>query len=274
MSNMSWGKHLKQSGLLMSLAVAIALSPIVYAEAAISQGFKTDDEYSPGMIVSSRTGERAIELTATNNDERIIGVVSNTSLIELSNERNQVQVATSGLTQTLISDMNGEVKAGDSIAASPLKGVGMKATDSSYVVGVARADFATVKNTVKRTVMDKDGRGRTVTVGLLAVQVGVTYFEPVDDNSMILPQFFFNVAQIVAGRDVSVIRVLIALVVLLVGVLSIGVLLYASVRSSIISIGRNPLAASAVNRSLLEVSALSIGVLVLMLGAVYLVLAL
>jgi len=93
-----------------------------------------------------------------------------------------------------------------------------------------------------------------------------------DDEKSILPQFLINIAKSVAGRDVSVARVLIALLVLLAGIGSIAVVLYSSVRSSILSIGRNPLAASAVHKSLLEVSLLALGILLVMLGAVYLIL--
>jgi hypothetical protein len=56
------------------------------------------------------------------------------------------------------------------------------------------------------------------------------------------------------------------------GILVIGTLVYASVRSSIVSIGRNPLAARSINRSLFEVSGMAVGILLAMLIAVYLIL--
>lgn len=259
--------------LLLTFVVPVA----VMADASISQGFSTKETIGEGMLVSTTSEDQLVAKADTDSSERLLGIASKQSLVELSNEddtdSSQVQVVTRGQTLAFVSTINGDVKAGDPITASPLKGVGMKAVETSYIVGTAQADFADADNITEKVVIDKDGKPQTVKVGILPIQVQVTqYIE--QDNQRILPQFIFNVAQVVAGRDVSVIRVLIALVVLLVGVGSIGVLLYASVRSSIISIGRNPLAAGAVNRSLLEVSALSIGVLLLMLGAVYLILSL
>lgn len=267
-------RHLtRRSWLVTSVLAFVFFAPvIVAAESAISQGFTSTDPIPTGALVSSVNDEKLIEQASSATGQKLLGVVGKGSLVELSNGTTQVQVVTSGVTQTFVSDLNGTVEVGDPITASPLVGVGMKALENSYIVGTARANFGDATETSNHTIKDKNGNDKTVTVAVLPVQVNVSYFGKTNETKSILPQFFLEMAQTVAGKEVSVIRILTALLVLVAGVGAIGVLLYSSVRSSILSIGRNPLAASAVNKSLLEVSLLSFGILLVMLGVVYFIL--
>jgi len=66
--------------------------------------------------------------------------------------------------------------------------------------------------------------------------------------------------------------VLLAVIVLLLAFISIAVLLYSAVKSSIISIGRNPLSEGAVRKSLLQVGLTIIGILLITLITIYLIL--
>jgi hypothetical protein len=52
----------------------------------------------------------------------------------------------------------------------------------------------------------------------------------------------------------------------------VGILLYSAVRSSIISIGRNPLSEQAVHKSLFEVGLAIVGVLIFTVIVIYLIL--
>jgi hypothetical protein len=87
-----------------------------------------------------------------------------------------------------------------------------------------------------------------------------------------LPAFLQQTANIVAGKDVSPIRVIVATVVLAIGFMGIVVLLYTSVRSSIASIGRNPLSEIAVQKSLVGVGLFSLGILLFTLIVIFLIL--
>ena len=253
--------------LMMFLSV-----PLAQAQSSISQGFNTNEALAPGTIVSQKKGEETVERATLNDSSSLIGVASSQSLVELSSGAKQAQVVTSGTTKALVSDINGEIRAGDKITISPLEGIGMKAMQSGYVIGTAVADFSEADDVTSKQVTDKSGKENTIQIGSIPIQVNVSYFEDIDVNKSILPEFVLTLARSITGKEVSVLRILIALVVLVVGIISIGVLLYSSVRSSIISIGRNPLAASAVNKSLLQVAFLSLGVLLIMLSAVYLIL--
>jgi hypothetical protein len=266
---------------LLSLLVApvlvlLSLSSASAAEstAAISQGFKTsENDLAAGALVSLTGGSQStVQLSNTDRVNQLIGVIGDKPLIELSNNDKEVQVVISGTTLTLVSDINGDIKSGDKITASPINGVGMKANSSALVVGTAQSDLSAV-TTTQKTINDKRGQPQTVKVGAVPVQVNVTYYVAPEDKNAFLPPFLQSIANSVAGKDVSPVRVLVSTLVLIFGFLSIAVLLYSSIRSSIISIGRNPLSEGAVRKSLFEVGATALGILLVMLIAIYLVLS-
>lgn len=260
---------------LMTLVVGLFSVTAARAEstAAISQGFKTNEaDLAAGALVSLTSGSQStVQLTNTQRLNQLIGVIGDRPLIELSNNGKEVQVVISGTTSALVSDINGDVKSGDKITASPINGVGMKATTSALVVGTAQDDLGST-DTTTRTINDKRGQPQTVKVGALPVQVNVTYYVAPEDKNSFMPAFLQSLANAVAGKEVSAVRVLISSLVLVFGFVSIAVLLYSSIRSSIISIGRNPLSEGAVRKSLFEVGATALGILLVMLIAIYLVL--
>jgi hypothetical protein len=271
-----------KAGRLVGVGAAIMIvllwlplsSSAAKVDSAISQGFSSQDDLAVGSLVSltEETSTGTVQAANTDNSERLIGVTSKLSLIELSGGAHGLQVAIGGSSFALVSDINGEVKRGDKIAPSPLSGIGMKATESSQVVGTAEQDFADAKQVSTQQVKDKSGVEHSVKVGLINTQINVAYYQKPDDNKSILPSFILKFANAVAGRQVAPVRVIIAIILLAAGFGGVAVLLYASVRSSIISIGRNPLSADAVHKGLFEIAALAIGILMLTLIALYLVL--
>lgn len=262
----------------MALAMPV-LGSAVYVSAqqgnsAIAQQFQTStSDITPASLVSiEKENPDSVELSSLANPDRLAGVVSNDPLIELSNGESGVRVVTGGMTVLLVSDLNGTVETGDKITASPILGVGMKATSAAVVVGTAQASLKNVQ-TESRDVQDRDGKTRSVKIGIVPVQVSVAFYSP--DNkkdSAFVPPFLQSLANKVTGKNVSPVRVLVAALILLLMFLSITVLLYSSVRSSIISIGRNPLSESAVRKSLGEVGLSVAAVLVFAVVVVYLVL--
>jgi hypothetical protein len=173
-----------------------------------------------------------------------------------------------------VSDVGGAVANGDKITVSPIEGVGMKATETTTVVGTAQADLKLDEAEI-RTVTDRNGKKVNVHIGLVPVQVSVASFTPDSDKrTAFVPPFLQALANDVSGRDVSPIRVLTAALILLLLFVSVTVLLYSAVRSSIISIGRNPLSQAAVRKSLLEVILTVLGILLFAAGLIYIVLTL
>ena len=243
-------------------------------DSAISQGFTSQEELAVGSLVSltEDATNGTVQAANTDNGQRLVGVMSKQSLVELTNGARGVQVVIGGSSYALVSDINGEVKRGDKIAPSPLSGIGMKATESSQVLGTVEEDFVNAKQVSEQQINDKNDVSRTVKVGLVMTQVNVAYYQRPEDNATFLPSFLMQFANQLVGRQVAPIRVLIAFILLIASFGGIAVLLYSSVSSSIISIGRNPLSADAVHKGIFEVGALAVGILLLTLIALYLVL--
>lgn len=264
------------AGLLM-LAVGILSHQARAAEtpSVISQGFttkSTDLQY--GALVSSDPASKdEVKPADTSLATELVGVVAGSSVLEIGTDQQKIQVVTGGISSVLVSDINGEVKKGDRITVSPIAGVGMKTRGGVQVVGVALNDTQR-SDTSERTIKDRTGKSQTIHVGRVDALINVAYFPVPDSEKTFLPPFLQQFAATVAGKEVSTIRILVALAIVIVGLSGAGVLLNASVRSSILSIGRNPLSERAVRKSLLGVIGMCLGIIGATLGVVYLVLKL
>jgi len=253
-------------GIFASLLLLLFLYPgSTYADvqaAAIAQSFQTDEsKVVEGALVSLQASKAgSVELASATNAQQLVGVVGTDSLVELGGKNtDNVQVITNGTALTLVSDLDGDIKTGDKITASPILGIGTKASSGTIVVGTAQADLSSVKTT-EHTIADMEGKIHTVKVGLIPAQVNVAFYNEDADRSYV-PIFLQEFANTVAGKQVSPLRIIIAVLILVLSFVSIAVLLYAAVKSSIISIGRNPLSASSVRKGLLQASLAVIGIL-------------
>lgn len=240
--------------------------------AAISQGVKSaDGAQAAGTIVSLAEGSDNTAVPATPATVgRLFGIISKSSLLELSNAKaNDISVVISGNTPTLVSDINGAINYGDPITASPITGVGMKATSSVQIVGTS---LGSLKDNItgQQTINTTAGKPVTVNVGLVSVQVGITYYvAPPSDDYM--PGFMRSFANSVAGQPVSAIRTIAGFLLLLAGFGASAILLYSSIRTSLRSLGRNPLASGTIRRSLIQVIIVSVGVIAATVIGTYLI---
>jgi hypothetical protein len=181
-----------------------------------------------------------------------------------------VNVSQSGLEQVLVSDINGDIDIGDSITASPITGVGMKATENSKVIGVAQDSFP--NSTVQKTT-NKDGKGQqqTVKLGQIPVLVSVAYYYKQPDKT-IIPQALQNLANSIAGKKVNSLPIIISAVIFIVTLVIVVSIVYSLIHSSIISVGRNPMSQSAIYRNVIQLSVLVIVILGVAVGSIYMVL--
>lgn len=238
----------------------------------ISQGFTTSDKGIVEASLVSTVGDNSkkVELATPKNASRLAGVVNNASLVQLSsNEPAKVQVAISGTTSVLVSDINGSIGAGDKIAVSPISGVGMFAASDAQVIGTASSGF-TGKGARTMDIKDRSGKKQTVHIGTVPVQITIAYY--VAPTSNILPPFLQSLANNIAGRPVSVARILLGSVLILFAFVSIFALIFTSVRAGLISLGRNPLAAGAIQRSLIGMVITTLLIFAFSLLATYLIL--
>jgi hypothetical protein len=237
---------------------------------AISQGYATNELFAVGSLVS-RQGE-TLRKASTENEAQLLGVVTDGNLVELN--KGNVQVATVGIINAYVSTISGDIRQGDAIAASPLEGIGMKAEKNGYIIGIAQADFSQAKEVYDTDIKARNGQTDTVSVGLLPVKVQVGYHTLPDVQTSPYPAFLTHLVTNITGKEVPVLRVTLALIILLIGIITIIILIYTSVRFSLISIGRNPLAAKSVHRGLVGSVLFAIGVLLFTLLSLYLVLVL
>jgi hypothetical protein len=255
--------------LTLSLLVSLSASAL----ASISQGFTTTDTLPLGSIVSleNNTSDQVVA-SATSNVDSIYGVVINddSTPLSLSNgQDNQVQVITSGIAPVLVSNINGEISQGDQITASPIKGVGMKATSNTKVVGIAQG---TPRNSSeKQSYTDGDGNTRAVILGEVPVLVNASYFFKQPDKT-IVPSAVQSLANALAGKAVNTVPILISAAIFIVTLIVVVSIIYSMIRSSIISVGRNPMSQSAIYRDVIQLSALVLGILAVSLISIYIIL--
>jgi hypothetical protein len=263
-------------GLVSGVVLLIAAVSSVHALTPISQSYETPDKLSLGSIVSLKNNTTdAVVAAASSNVESLLGVAINADSTPLSLSNggaNQVQVTTAGVAPVLVSDINGLIKQGDHITASPISGIGMKATTNIRIVGIAQGDLSsTTGGTTKQKYTDAQGKEQTITIGEVPVMVNVAYYfkEP---EKTVVPGALQNLANALAGKEVSTTPIIISSAIFIIMLVVVVSIIYAMIRSSIISVGRNPMSQSAIYRDLIQLSALVLAILAVGLIAIYMIL--
>lgn len=263
-----------RAGLALGLLATLIVPALASADTPISQGYLSNEHLALGSIVSlDKNTSDHVTAATTNNASNMLGVIvdAGNSLLALANgQASQVQVATNGVVQVLVSNINGPINAGDQITASPLSGVGMKATTNAEIIGTAQNQLSTGSGNTE-TYTDKQGQKHTVFVGSVPLLVNVSYFYRQPDKTLI-PSALQNIANAFAGKTVSTLPILLSVAIFIVTLIVVVSIVYSMIRSSIISVGRNPMSQSAIYRDLVQLSALVIGILGVAVVSIYLIL--
>lgn len=266
-----------------SVAMLFLALPAVAAAQTVTQAYGISGGLQKGMIVMLDPGDatkvKALSNKKINAMQGVI-VAANESAVTLSGDgsTNQVYVATAGKYDVLISNQNGSIKKGDYITISALDGIGMKADSSQTVIlGKALEGFdGTTKVSGTTALKTSAGTTTNVAIGLINVEISISHnpLAAAARPDAAVPGFLRRLAESIAGKPVSSARIYICLAVLLVTVFIAGSLLYGGVRSSLVAIGRNPLARRSVLRGLFQV--ITIGLIIFVIGilAIYLLLKL
>jgi hypothetical protein len=232
--------------------LVLGLAPASASSANISKSYQSDGSITNGSLVSlDPKRSNYVQPANTDNGARLFGVAvaSNESLLAVDATPGAVQVATSGNATTLVSDVGGNVGVGDQISVSPFNGVGMKAPSGARVIGLAQTAFSkTTSGASMQTVSDRNGKQHQVAVGFVRINIAIGTSSA--DAQLENLNGLQRLTRSITGHTVSTVRAAISLVVVIVSLLALITLVYASIYSSIISIGRNPLAKYAVFRTL------------------------
>ena len=263
-------------GLILLFFVSIS-HPL--AAQSVTQGYGTEETLQRGMLVSLKDGDATrVEPADLENVKRLHGIVvnPNDAPVTLSTETEKTFVATIGRYEGLVSDENGTIKQGDYISVSKVRGIGMKAdTKANNVIGKALADFDGKSGVLSTTdLKDNGGVVQKVNIGRIALDIGIGANPLAKPEQVNLPGFLQKATETIAKKSVSPVRVYLSLVILAAAVAIAGSMLYAGVRSSMISIGRNPLSKQSIMRSLIQVIITSFIVFIIGIFGVYLLLKL
>lgn len=282
-----WSIRLK-SKIVQSLAVGfgvvgfLLLPAAASAQTAVTQAYGVTGTLQKGMIVMLDPHNSSNVQALTNSEDSAMqGVVvaANDSAVTLSGDGsgNQVYVATAGKYQVLVSTQNGPIQAGDLVSISALNGIGMKADGSqSVILGKALESFNGTNNVSGTTTLTTSRGTTNVSLGLISVDIGISHnpLAQAGSGGAAVPGFLRKLAAAIAGKPVSAPRIYLSLAVLLVTMVVSGSLLYGGVRSSMVSIGRNPLARTSVLSGLFQVMGIGLIIFVIGLLAMYLLLKL
>ncbi len=249
------------------------------AAQTVTQGYASDEQMQRGMLVSLKDGDTTkVEPADPDNAKRLHGLIvdANDSPVTLSNDTQKIFVATVGRYEGLVSDQNGGIKQGDYITVSKVRGIGMKVdTKSVNIIGKAMEDFDGKTNVLSTTdLKDNAGVTQKVNIGRIKLDIGIGANPLAKPEDVNLPGFLKRATESIAKKTVSPLRVYISVAILFASVVIAGSMLYAGVRSSMISIGRNPLSKQSITKSLFQVIVTSFIVFIIGIFGVYLLLKL
>ncbi len=259
-------------GLLVGVIFIFCSAPTL---AAITRGYNTDDaQLRPGMVValsqSSTSENPKVEAASLDQIERIIGVATtiDESLVTISSGDKESYVESEGEVNAYVSDLDGDIKYGDLLTLSPIKGVLAKASSSRPIVAIALEDFS--KETAETYRIQENSGNKDVLVQRLRVNLDRQAFASLDslENNSVLTEL----GRALIGKEVGEIQVVIALIIFFIVLVAEGTILYGAISSAISSLGRNPLAKNIIRRELVRVLFVAIAVLALGVAAIYAVL--
>lgn len=236
------------------LLASVVWVPITRADGLI-QSFTTSHVLSDGSVVQIVGGAQdSVDLASQSSAVKTYGVV-----VDASNppSPNHADVAVSGHFNVLVSDQNGPIATGDYLIVSGVDGIAMKDDGSEPI-------------TIGRALQPFSGRQ-----GLLEADINIGPNPLENQLQRYVPPFLRQASGVISnGRLLSPWRIYLASAFAVVTLAGVSIIIYAAVRNTLISIGRNPLARPDIVRALLMVLAVAFFVLVFGSGAVVLLLRL
>ncbi len=278
----------KMSRVIAGFAISVGIISAVVLPVSVqaygggsAAGYGADSPIDNGRVVQL-TGKNSnkVKLSTQAEAQNMFGVTVDPKQLPLSirNEgvANETFVAVSGTYNVLVSTQEGSIKSGDYLTLSSIDGIAMSAGDEEVtVLGRANASFDGKGVTLgTQTLKDKNGGTKTVALGLIPVTIDIKNNPNHKSTDTNVPDFLRRVGVAVAEKEVSPIRIYLSLAISIISLIAAIAVLYAGVRNSVISIGRNPMSKKSIFRALVEVILTSLLILIIGVFAVYLLLKL
>lgn len=182
-------------------------------------------------------------------DNKMFGVIQDQPLLVYHSETKGKPVLRSGIAQVNVTTLNGPLKYGDYITSSSIQGKGQKASESGYVIGIALASFD------GNGAPQVDGPRGKVALGKIPVAIRIEYAELT--NPRVAGRLFGFIGTTLL-ENVSdpkqfgnVIRYIAAGMIILLSFTFAFLTFSRSIAKSIEALGRNPLAKSAIQLSII-----------------------
>lgn len=265
------------TGLVMLVVFSVTASSFAQT---VTQGYSSDKILQRGTVVSLDT-ENTSKVMPTDkqkNQDRIHGVVvaPNDSTFTLSDDQQKTFVANVGRFDVLVSTEAGIIQPGDFLTVSSIPGIAMKAGEKdAYSIGKAIEGFdGSTKSVTDKDLEDSLGNISNVKVGRIAIDISIGFNPLLKPQDSTLPEYLQKATDVIAGKQVSPVRVYVSLFIILASAGVAGSLLYSGVKTSFISIGRNPLSKKSITKSLFQIILTSIIIFLIGLFGVYLLLRL
>ncbi|HUC95582.1 MAG TPA: hypothetical protein VMR76_01315, partial [Candidatus Saccharimonadia bacterium] len=244
------------------------------------QSYGTASYLRPGLIVKlDPTNPNMVVPVSQSSITKTFGVVINpadaaVTLKNTSGTSNQAYVAGSGTFPILVSDQNGPILVGDYITLSSFDGIGMKDDNSlPIVVGQALSSFNSSADYIGSSSLQlSKGLTKTVHFGLVKANIFIARNPelPLANNNLsgVLQQIGKNVT----GKVVSPWKIYMSVLILVAIFIIVGTMLYGAVKTSLASIGRNPLSKRVVTKGFIQIIFSSVIILISGVFGVYLLL--
>jgi hypothetical protein len=261
-------KHVRSIAVFTLISMCFLVSAGILSADTLVKGYSSKKVLQPGLVVALDGGSDAVKIAPANDPRHMYGVVidPSESPVSLTQSGQQTFVSTNGKHLVLVTNDKGAIKSGDYLSMSYLDGIAGKASpDQSYVLGRAAENFDG-KNKVLANVAG-------VKVGKITVDI-LPKGNPIKKTGIAAPESLRRVSESIAGNPVGTLKIYIALAVLVAASVIAGILISVSVRSGIVSIGRNPLSKKSIIRGLLQSIIMAILIFIIGLLGVYLLLKL
>lgn len=236
---------------LLSTLFFMPLTPLFAQTSDVTSVYEVTDMQAQDGDILTLDPQKGLTRATAPYDNRLFGVVHNKPLIVFRAAAGEGKpVVRTGTADVNVNTLGGEIKAGDYITASPISGIGQKATLSGYVIGAALTSFSEGDGVQSEYTPPEGKESKKISTGKITVALKIEYAEINKARSMLRLFDSMNIAIFSSIQDPSksaeIFRYVTAGLVVLSG-FGIGFFTFSrSVPKSIEAIGRNPLAEKAI----------------------------
>lgn len=209
----------------------------------------SDKNAKDGEIVSF--SPKGYFLSKTPYDPQMIGIITDHPAVsfEIANNAQKTPVLSTGTASILVSTINGNIKKNDPITSSPIPGIGMKATQTGYMLGSAMEDYSSKnKNAYKK----------------ITISLNIQLHSLAQNNS-VSGKFgdVFSLSAIASTEDpVMVFRLVMAAIIIITSFVFSFFSFGRIATNGIEALGRNPLAARMIHLGIILNVVINVGIII------------